>query len=173
VTSSTSLLLRVKHQRGGQSVYVNDGAYGSLMEVKFMHFTPPVRVWRGPRLHDNDQEFSEFTIWGPTCDSYDVLPQVFTLPADIDEDDWIEFGLMGAYTQASLTPFNGFDRRDQYWVDEVYTGKDQQPEQGAALPAGLPRGSIREPPGSSVCRKWPPGHARGQRRWFWKPCAIS
>jgi ornithine decarboxylase len=128
VTSSTSLLLRVKHQRGGQSVYVNDGAYGSLMEVKFMHFTPPVRVWRGPRVHDNDQEFSEFTIWGPTCDSYDVLPQVFTLPADIDEDDWIEFGLMGAYTQASLTPFNGFDRRDQYWVDEIYTGKDQQPE---------------------------------------------
>jgi ornithine decarboxylase len=127
VTSSTSLLLRVKHQRGGQSVYVNDGAYGSLMEVKFMHFTPPVRVWRGPRLHDNNGEFSEFTIWGPTCDSYDVLPQVFTLPADIDEDDWIEFGLMGAYTQASLTPFNGFDRRDQYWVDEVYTGKDMAP----------------------------------------------
>src|SRR3569833_3175508 len=50
VTSSTSLLLRVKHQRGGQSVYLNDGAYGSLMEVKFMHFTPPVRVWHGPRL---------------------------------------------------------------------------------------------------------------------------
>jgi ornithine decarboxylase len=128
VTSSTSLLLRVKHQRGGVSVYLNDGAYGALMEVKFMHFTPPVRVWRGPRLHDNDQEFSEFTVWGPTCDSYDVLPQLFHLPADIDEDDWVEFGLMGAYTQASLTPFNGFDRRDQYWVEEVYTGKDLQPE---------------------------------------------
>ncbi len=78
-----------------------------------MHFTPPVRVWRGPRLHHNNhEEFSQFTDapGGPTCDSYDVLPQVFlTLPADIDEDDWIEFGLMGAYTQASLTPFNGFD----------------------------------------------------------------
>ncbi len=127
VTSSTSLLLRVKHQRGGQSVYLNDGAYGSLMEVKFMHFTPPVRVWRGPRHHDNNGEFSDFTIWGPTCDSYDVLPQIFTLPSDIDEDDWVEFGLMGAYTQASLTPFNGFDRRDQYWVEEVYTGKDMAP----------------------------------------------
>jgi len=124
VTSSTSLLLRVKHQRGGVSVYLNDGAYGSLMEVKFMHFTPPVRVWRGPRLHDNDGNFEDFTIWGPTCDSYDVLPQIFTLPSDVDEDDWVEFGLMGAYTQASLTPFNGFDRRDQYWVDEVYTGKE-------------------------------------------------
>jgi ornithine decarboxylase len=127
VTSSTSLLLRVKHQRGGQSVYLNDGAYGSLMEVKFMHFTPPVQVWRGPRHHDNNGDFSDFTVWGPTCDSYDVLPQIFTLPSDIDEDDWVEFGLMGAYTQASLTPFNGFDRRDQYWVEEVYTGKDMSP----------------------------------------------
>lgn len=126
VASSTSLLLRVKHQRGGISVYVNDGAYGALMEVKFMHFTPPVRVWRGARVHDNDGQFEGFTVWGPTCDSYDVLPQTFTLPSDIDEDDWIEFGLMGAYTQASLTPFNGFDRRDQYWVDEIYTGKDEQ-----------------------------------------------
>ena len=69
-----------------------------------MHFTPPVRVWRGPRLHDNNEEFSEFTIWGPTCDSYDVLPQVFTLPSDIDEDDWIEFGLMGAYTRPRSPP---------------------------------------------------------------------
>ena len=127
-TSSTSLLLRVKHQRGGLSVYLNDGAYGALMEVKFMSFTPPVRVWRGARVHDNEGQFEGFTIFGPTCDSYDVLPQTFTLPSDIDEDDWIEFGLMGAYTQASLTPFNGFDRRDQYWVDEIYTGKDLAPE---------------------------------------------
>jgi ornithine decarboxylase len=127
-TSSTSLLLRVKHQRGGLSVYLNDGAYGALMEVKFMSFTPPVRVWRGARVHDNDGQFEGFTVFGPTCDSYDVLPQTFTLPADIDEDDWIEFGLMGAYTQASLTPFNGFDRRDQYWVEEIYTGKDVAPE---------------------------------------------
>ena len=126
VASSTSLLLRVKHQRGGISVYLNDGAYGALMEVKFMHFTPPARVWRGARVHDNEGQFEGFTVWGPTCDSYDVLPQTFMLPSDIDEDDWIEFGLMGAYTQASLTPFNGFDRRDQYWVDEIYTGKDDQ-----------------------------------------------
>lgn len=127
VTASTSLLLRVKHQRGGLSVYLNDGAYGSLMEVKFMDFTPPVRVWRGARLH-TEADFSGFTIFGPTCDSYDVLPQTFMLPIDVSEDDWIEFGLMGAYTQASLTPFNGFDRRDWYQVDEIYTGKDVRPD---------------------------------------------
>lgn len=129
VTSSTSLLLRVKHQRGGVSVYLNDGAYGALMEVKFMDFSPPTRVWRGARLHDEqDTPISGFTVFGPTCDSYDVLPQTFMLPTDIGEDDWIEFGLMGAYTQASLTPFNGFDRRDQYSVDQIYTGKDVRPD---------------------------------------------
>ena len=129
VTASTSLLLRVKHQRGRAALYLNDGAYGALMEVKFMHFTPPTRVWRGAREHSHSDGLTAgFTIFGPTCDSYDVLPQTYLLPADIDEDDWIEFGLMGAYTQASLTPFNGFDRRDQYWVEDIYTGKDVRPE---------------------------------------------
>ncbi len=64
----------------------------------------------------------------PTKSHIPTFSRLFTLPSDVDEDDWIEFGLMGAYTQASLTPFNGFDRRDQYWVEDVYTGKDQQPE---------------------------------------------
>ena len=47
---------------------------------------------------------------------------------DLVVDDWIEVGLMVAYTQASLTPVNVFDRLDEFWVEEVYTGKDQQPE---------------------------------------------
>lgn len=117
VTSSTSLLLRVKHQRAGVSVYVNDGAYGALMEVKFMPIVPPTRVWRGTEVLAG--ETGSFTVWGPTCDSYDVLPQVFELPKAIAEDDWIEFGLMGAYSQASTTDFNGFSKRLQYYVDEI------------------------------------------------------
>ncbi|MBU1175377.1 MAG: type III PLP-dependent enzyme, partial [Alphaproteobacteria bacterium] len=117
VTSSTSLLLRVKHQRAGRSVYVNDGAYGALMEVKFMPILPPTRVWRGAEILGG--ETAEFTIWGPTCDSYDVLPQLFDFPKDIGEDDWVEFGLLGAYSQASTTSFNGFDKRLQYAVDSI------------------------------------------------------
>jgi len=117
VTSSTSLLLRVKHQRAGISVYLNDGAYGALMEVKFMPILPPVRVWREANLLSGPTK--PFTIFGPTCDSYDALPQVFELPEQIAEDDYIEFGLMGAYTQASLTAFNGFSDRLQYFVDDI------------------------------------------------------
>jgi len=117
VTPSTSLLLRVKHQRGGQSVYLNDGVYGALMEAMIVEFLPPTRVWRGNRLLEGTP--TEFTIFGPTCDSYDVLPQTFYFPEAITEDDYIEFGLMGAYTQASLTAFNGFDRRALYQVDDI------------------------------------------------------
>ncbi|WP_404403627.1 hypothetical protein [Pelagibacterium halotolerans] len=117
VTASTSLLLRVKHQRGEQSVYLNDGVYGSLMEAMILEFMPPLRVWRGDRILTG--ESWTFTIFGPTCDSWDMMPQKFVLPESITEDDYIEFGLMGAYTQASLTPFNGFDRRDLYRVDDI------------------------------------------------------
>lgn len=116
-TGSTALLLRVKHVRGEQSVYVNDGVYGSLMEAMILEFMPPLRVWRGDKIVTG--ETWDFKIFGPTCDSYDVMPQTFLLPEAITEDDYIEFGLMGAYTQASLTDFNGFDRRDLYWVDDI------------------------------------------------------
>lgn len=117
VTASTSLLLRVKHQRGEQSVYLNDGVYGALMEAMILEFMPPIRVWRGDRILTGPSW--TYTIFGPTCDSWDMMPQKFVLPEAIAEDDYIEFGLMGAYTQASLTPFNGFDRRDVYWVDDI------------------------------------------------------
>ncbi|WP_196258616.1 type III PLP-dependent enzyme [Pelagibacterium limicola] len=116
-TGCTSLLLRVKHVRGEQSVYLNDGVYGSLMEAMILEFMPPLRVWRGDKIVGG--ETWDFKIFGPTCDSYDVMPQTFLLPAAIAEDDYIEFGLMGAYTQASLTDFNGFNRRELYWVNDI------------------------------------------------------
>jgi ornithine decarboxylase len=53
-------------------------------------------------------ETRDFTIYGPTCDSLDVLPRPFTLPADIQCGDYIEFGSIGAYSLTNRTGFNGF-----------------------------------------------------------------
>lgn len=117
VGGSTAILLRVKHVRSKRAIYLNDGAYGSLMEVKFMPILPPVRVWRSGEILKG--EAAPFIIFGPTCDSYDVLPQSFELPAGINEDDWIEFGLMGAYAEASTTDFNGFSERRRVLVDDI------------------------------------------------------
>lgn len=117
VGPSTSLLLRVKHVRGGRNVYVNDGAYGALMEIKFMPIIPAVKVYRGAeQLKD---KMKNFILFGPTCDSYDMLDQPFEMPQSIAEDDYIEMGQMGAYTQASTTAFNGFATRNQYFADEI------------------------------------------------------
>ncbi|HUV32522.1 MAG TPA: hypothetical protein VMW31_03040 [Devosiaceae bacterium] len=114
---STALLLRVKHVREGVAVYLNDGIYGALMELKFMPILPPVRVWRGNQMLEGEP--LPMTVFGPTCDSYDSLPRRMELPDGIAADDWIELGLMGAYSQASTTGFNGFSRRDQYFVTDI------------------------------------------------------
>ena len=50
-----------------------------------------------------------FDLFGPTCDSIDSMPGPHWLPADVDDGDWVEVGMMGAYSNALKTRFNGFD----------------------------------------------------------------
>ena len=65
-----------------------------------------------------------FVLNGPTCDSLDILPGTFELPADIEDGDWIEIDrmgglarrmplvaagfLLGAIAICGLPPLNGF-----------------------------------------------------------------
>ncbi|MGK2942553.1 MAG: hypothetical protein ACSLFJ_12880 [Immundisolibacter sp.] len=66
----------------------------------------PVRLVRpGQR---GFQRNAEFRVYGPTCDSNDVLGAPFVLPECIAEGDWIEVGMMGAYSLSMRTKFNGF-----------------------------------------------------------------
>jgi ornithine decarboxylase len=67
-----------------------------------------------------------FTIYGPTCDSLDVLPHQIDLPSGIRLGDYIEFGLIGAYSYANRTEFNGF------FPDRIVEISDP-----AVLPPGL------------------------------------
>jgi ornithine decarboxylase len=94
--------------RKDQSLYLNDGVWGSFIEPVISHGLVefPSRVYRnGDVVHD---ELEPFTIFGPTCDSLDRLPRPFQLPRSIRSGDWIEFGMMGAYTLTNRTGFNGF-----------------------------------------------------------------
>ncbi|HEX3486984.1 MAG TPA: hypothetical protein VHT51_18160, partial [Micropepsaceae bacterium] len=51
-----------------------------------------------------------FGLFGPSCDSIDVMRGPFILPDDVTEGDWIEIGQLGAYGACLRTAFNGFDR---------------------------------------------------------------
>jgi ornithine decarboxylase len=106
VADGCSLLLQVQLRRG-ERLYVNDGVYGSLSDLHWTKgLNPPVRLLR-PHGPVEAPTSEAFTIYGPTCDSLDVLPLPWRLPPDVREGDWIEVGQMGAYSTAVSTNFNG------------------------------------------------------------------
>jgi ornithine decarboxylase len=96
------VLLR-KHDR----LYINDGIYGSLSEVRTAGIRMPMRLHH-PGGEGVAKATRRFVLNGPTCDSLDVLPLEFELPEDVREGDWIEVSQCGAYSNALASPFNGF-----------------------------------------------------------------
>jgi ornithine decarboxylase len=95
--------------QGRAALYVNDGVYGSLADAGALGFRYPVRLIR-PDGAAPAAELRPFSLFGPTCDSADVMRGPFLLPADVAEGDWIEIGQLGAYGGCLRTGFNGFDR---------------------------------------------------------------
>ncbi len=107
VAAGTSVVVQVQARRG-DALYVNDGVYGSLADAGTLGFRYPVRLIRPDGAAAI--ETIGFSLFGPTCDSADVMLGPFVLPADVTEGDWIEIGQLGAYGACLRTAFNGFDR---------------------------------------------------------------
>ena len=108
VADSISLLARINLRRSGDNrLYINDGIYGSFMELPFVDFHPPARAYSPGGTQVPEEAVQLFHIWGATCDSLDKIPTPVRLPASIQTGSYIEFGLMGAYTNATATHFNG------------------------------------------------------------------
>lgn len=105
VARSASLVVQV-HLRKYDRLYLNDGIFGCLSELLYGGIIPPMRPVRMGKTHST--ELQPFTLFGPTCDSSDVAPSQFALPADMAEGDWIEVCDIGAYSNALQTGFNGF-----------------------------------------------------------------
>ena len=104
VASACSVIVQV-HLRKDDTLYLNDGIYHSLSETVTGGLHPPMRLLRAKRRDIAPDRL--FTLFGPTCDSIDVLPGRTAFPADIGEGDWIEIGQLGAYSNAVATRFNG------------------------------------------------------------------
>ena len=105
VASGCSLVVQILLRKEDQ-IYINDGIYGSLSEMVAGKLQMPARLIRLDG--DASDNFMDFTVAGPTCDSIDMLPFPFRLPDDVREGDWIEIGQLGAYGSALRTQFNGF-----------------------------------------------------------------
>jgi ornithine decarboxylase len=107
-----SLVTRVILRRDDQ-LFLNDGIYGTFDELSLPAWTAdyPRRVYSiGPsgRVRERTGEIKPFKIFGPTCDTLDVLPRPLMLPKTIQQDDYVVLETVGAYSIAIRTTFNGF-----------------------------------------------------------------
>lgn len=88
-------------------LYLNDGMYGAFWELRFrVHERYAAQAYRDASPLEGPAR--AFRLYGPTCDSDDMLPGLVDLPETIAAGDYIEFGSVGAYSLSGRSDFNGF-----------------------------------------------------------------
>jgi Pyridoxal-dependent decarboxylase, C-terminal sheet domain len=99
----------------------------------------------GDEPKHNTADLFASTVFGPTCDSIDVIARSVLLPK-LKVGDWMYFNNMGAYTMAAASSFNGFVPSERFYVCSV------QPEYFEAIIEG-PDASGNESDGSATEEK--------------------
>ncbi len=106
VAESCAVAARIE-LRKDRELYINDGVYGSLFDAGIMNWSYPVEKLEISGI-TSTEETDDFKLFGPSCDSCDVMEGPFKLPSDVSEGDWIIFYNLGAYGYAMQSQFNGF-----------------------------------------------------------------
>ncbi|CAD6256686.1 unnamed protein product [Miscanthus lutarioriparius] len=95
-----------KRVRGeARECWIDDGLYGSLNNVLMDHKVPRPRPLAG--ACPGEKTYAS-TVFGPTCDSRDLVVTGYQLP-EMCVGDWLVFDNMGAYSTGAGSKFNGFD----------------------------------------------------------------
>lgn len=109
-----------KARRGDSSwYYLDDGVYGSYSGQIYDHALYPLSVFS-----DHDEREAA-VIAGPTCDSIDVIAEDVELPP-LNIGDLVVGHQMGAYTSASATDFNLFERAKIVVVNRPISSETSQ-----------------------------------------------
>ena len=116
VAESGSTIVRVV-LRKKQTLYINDGTYGSLFDAGVPNFVFPTRMLSNGRMAS--KKLTAYNLYGPTCDSIDYMKGPFVLPNNLKEGDYIEIGQLGAYSLTFRTKFNGF------YSDQIFEVQDK------------------------------------------------
>ena len=104
--------------------YINDGVYGAFNCIMFDHQEPQPEVLclNGSFHVPSTVATCAASVWGPTCDSIDVVCPVTQLPRSLEVGDWLAFANMGAYTICAASQFNGFQVSNVVYTSGVGMG---------------------------------------------------
>jgi ornithine decarboxylase len=91
--------------------YLNDGIYGSFNCIYFDHKTPIIL----PFNERNEKKMYKSKVFGPTCDSIDLITKEIMLP-ELAIGEWVYVENFGAYTTAASSSFNGFITTDYKYI---------------------------------------------------------
>ena len=90
--------------------YLNDGVYGSFDCIAHDHYHPILKPY-----NERDGKLYKSIVFGPTCDSVDVITQDCELP-DLAIGEWVFVDNFGAYTRAAASTFNGFQEIPCFYI---------------------------------------------------------
>eukprot|EP00300_Choanocystis_sp_HF-7_P018391 c20025_g1_i2.p2 GENE.c20025_g1_i2~~c20025_g1_i2.p2 ORF type:complete len:523 (+),score=116.89 c20025_g1_i2:108-1571(+) len=106
---------------GVQYLHADTGVYGSLNNIIFDNAKPLAyrlsSLAAGGLLPCAEEPVAMMTttVWGPTCDSMDVVAKDVQLPADMAVGEWLVYYQMGAYTIIAASSFNGIAPPEQVY----------------------------------------------------------
>jgi ornithine decarboxylase len=92
--------------------YINDGFYGGIGPIWHCLIKPKLNLLK----EESEQTYSS-TVFGPTCDSIDLIYDDIQLP-ELNIGDWLYLyeTVIGAYGANLVTQFNGFGTEKKYYI---------------------------------------------------------
>ena len=90
--------------------YISDGVYKSFSNIIFDYAKPEFIPF-----NERNEKTYESILYGESCDSLDIISKSCQLPS-LAIGESIIVKNMGAYTVASATEFNGFNKAELYYI---------------------------------------------------------
>jgi len=120
VTSVISIKSKVDNETGETTMiyYINDGIYGIFSGTVFDYAKYSIEIEDhdvGILRNDRENTLYNSIVFGPTCDSVDIIDKGCMLPL-LRLGDRLIIRNIGAYSIASATEFNGFPIPEKYYI---------------------------------------------------------
>lgn len=118
VTSVISIKSKTDSETGETTMiyYINDGIYGIFSGAMFDYAKFEIEVLRSEGDgYQGQEKLYNSIIFGPTCDSLDIIDKGCMLPS-LGLGDKLIIRNIGAYSTESATEFNGFPIPEKYYI---------------------------------------------------------